>query len=481
MNDRPAQRAAAGAAAAAARLTTDGATMTDQQLDTAARGPAAAADRGYPRIVQPPPGPRARAIIEKDERFSSTSYIKEYPLVVAHGRGAMIEDVDGNRFLDFMAGIAVAATGHAHPAVVAAIREAAGRFLHICGTDFYYQPFSELCERLALLAPGSAPKRVFLTNSGAEAVEGAIKLVRRATGRTDLIAFRGAFHGRTYGAMSLTSSKAMQRKGFGPFVPGVHHVPYPDPYRMGGDAGDVAQLCLQHIRDDLFARHVAPSDVAAVFIEPMLGEGGYIIPPAQFLTGLRELCDEHGIVLVFDEVQTGVGRTGRMWAAEHSGVVPDVLLAGKGLGSGMPIGAIVADAALMKWESGSHGSTYGGNPVACAAALATLELVERELLGNAQRTGDRLLAGLRALQQKHAVIGDVRGRGLFIGVEFVADAASRTPDAGLVDRIVQNAFRQGLLLLGCGRSTLRLAPPLVIDDYDVDSGLAILDACISAG
>jgi 4-aminobutyrate aminotransferase len=257
----------------------------------------------------------------------------------------------------------------------------------------------------------------------------------------------------------------------------VHHVPYPDPYRMG-DAAEAAALCLRHIRDELFGRHVAPSDVAAIFIEPMLGEGGYIIPPPEFLVGLREICDEHGIVLVFDEIQTGVGRTGRMWAAEHSGVVPDVLLAGKGLGSGLPIGAIIADAELMTWESGSHGSTYGGNPLACAAALATLDIVERELLHNARITGERLVDGLRTMQQKYDEIGDVRGRGLFIGVEFV-EPATRQPDAALVDDIVQTAFRQGLLLLPCGRSVLRIAPPLVIDDYDVETGLAILDECIA--
>jgi 4-aminobutyrate aminotransferase len=435
------------------------------------------AARDYPHILHKPPGPKAACVIEKDERYSSPSYIKEYQLVVARGRGAMIEDVDGNRYLDFMAGIAVAGTGHAHPEVVAAIKEAAEQFLHICGSDFYYAPFADLCERLSAIAPGGADKRVFLTNSGTEAVEGAIKLARSATGRTDLIAFRGAFHGRSYGAMSLTSSKAVQRGRFGPFLPGVHHVPYADPYRCAGAPEEAVRQSLDAI-DELFRRHVAPTDVAAVFVEPMLGEGGYIVPPDAFLTGLRELCTEHGIVLVFDEIQTGVGRTGRMWAAEHSGVVPDVLLTAKGLASGMPLGAIIADAGLMKWRRGSHGSTFGGNPVACAAALATLQLVERGLVENARRMGERLMTGLVRLKAKHSTIGDVRGRGLFIGVEFVHDARSRAPAPKVVEAVVHAAFGKGLLLLPCGESVLRLAPPLVIDDYDVDTALTILEHCI---
>ena len=422
--------------------------------------PAASTKRDYPRILIPPPGPNARAVIDRDVAAASTSYIKEYPLVVAHGRGAMIEDVDGNRYLDFMAGIAVAATGHAHPKVVAAIQEAASRFLHICGTDFYYEDMTALCERLARVAPGPSKKRVFLTNSGAEAVEGAIKLARNSTRRPALIAFDGAFHGRTYGAMSLTSSKVTQRAGFGPMLPEVYHVPY----------GNV-----RSIETELFARRVHPNDVAAIFVEPIQGEGGYVVPPRGFLTALRELCDRHGILLVIDEIQSGIGRTGKMFACEHEGVEPDVLLTAKGLGSGMPIGAIIARDDVMKWTQGAHGSTFGGNPVCCAAALATLDLVEDGLTTNARVMGERLLTGLHRLAERHETIGDVRGVGLMIGVEFVKDGATREPASELVHEMVQRAFRRGLLLLGAGKSALRLAPPLVIDAYDVDTALGMID------
>lgn len=432
----------------------------------------------YPRIVTAPPGPRGRAIIEQDAQYSSTSYIKAYPLVVSHGRGAMLEDVDGNRFIDFMAGIAVSATGHAHPTVVEAVREAAGKFFSMCGTDFYYPSMSALCERLARCAPGGSKKRVFLSNSGTEAVEGAIKLVRNSTRRSDLIAFRGAFHGRSYGAMSLTCSKVKQRASFGPMLPGVHHVSFPDPYRLVTGGRSVTETVIDEI-NTLFLRKVSPDDVAAVFIEPLLGEGGYVVPPADFMPALRALCDEHGILLVCDEIQTGVGRTGKMWACEHWDVEPDVLLTAKGLGSGMPIGAIIARESVMKWPAGSHGSTFGGNPVCCAAALATLDIVESELIANTNHAGERLMAGLRRLQEKHAVIGDVRGLGLFIGVDFVADRATKKPAKGLVGDLEKMALQRGLLLLGCGQSVLRFAPPLVLSDYDVDKGLEILDACLT--
>ena len=435
--------------------------------------------RDYPRIVTAPPGPRGRAIIDRDAAHSSTSYIKEYPLVVSHGRGAMVEDVDGNRYIDFMAGIAAASTGHAHPKVVAAIQDAAAHFLHICGTDFYYAGFADLCQRLAGLGPGPGPWRVFLSNSGSEAVDGAIKLVRNSTGRGDLIAFTGAFHGRTMGAVSLTCSKVHYRAGFGPLVPGVHHVPYPDPYRLQTGGQDAGQWVLDHIRNELFARKVAPSDVAAVFIEPFLGEGGYVLPPKGFLRGLRKLCDEHGILLVADEIQSGAGRSGRMWAVQHEGVEPDVLLTAKGIGSGMPIGAIIAREEIMRWGTGSHGSTYGGNPVCCAAALATLDLLEGGLLENAEKVGAHMMAGLQKLQDKHDCIGDVRGVGLFIGVDFVTDRVSKAPAKKLVAQLETMAFERGLLLLPCGRSVLRIAPPLVIDEVDVDVGLAILDSCLT--
>lgn len=430
--------------------------------------------RDYPRVVTELPGPKGRAIVELDAAYTSTSYIKEYPLVIAGGQGAMVEDVDGNRFIDFMAGVAVSSLGYNHPAVVAAIQEQAGRFLHICGTDFYFEGFARLAERLARLAPGPSRKRVFFSNSGTEAIDGAIKLARYHTRRPALLAFHGSFHGRTYGGMSLTSSKVKQHRHFGPMLPEVHHVPYCDPYRGGEVAATIAQ-----IEGDLFHRHLAPEDVAAIFVEPIQGEGGYVIPPKGFLRALRELCDRHGILLVADEVQSGVGRTGKMWACEWDEVEPDILVSAKGLGAGMPIGAFIARESVMSWGAGSHGSTFGGNPVCCAAALATLEAVEG-LLPHVSAIGERLLAGVRALQQRFPCIGDVRGRGLMIGVEFVKDRGTREPDPHLVERITQRAFHRGLLLLPCGRSALRLAPPLVLREYDVDRGLEILAEAIAA-
>lgn len=430
-------------------------------------------------IVVPPPGPKAQAIIERDQAYASTSYIKTYPLVVSHGHGTVLEDVDGNRYLDLMAGIAVSSTGYAHPEVVAAVKEASEKFFHICGTDFYYETMSDLVKRLAELGPGPDPKRVFLTNSGTEAVEGAIKLVRNSTRRSSLIAFQGAFHGRSYGAMSLTSSKAKQRATFGPMVPGVIHVPYPDPYRLVTDGRPAHEYVLSYLRDDLFHRHVGPEDVAAIFVEPMLGEGGYVIPDKAFLVGLRELCDEFGILLVFDEVQSGVGRTGHMWAADYYGVAPDVLCTAKGLGSGMPIGAIIAREEIMRWPSGSHGSTFGGNPVACAAALKTLDLVEGQYMANARVQGARLKAGFEALADKHEVIGDVRGVGLFIGVELVQDRATKEPAGELAEALMQAAFPKGLLLLSCGESVIRVAPPLTITAAEVDEALELFDEALT--
>lgn len=430
------------------------------------------ATRDYPRIVTAPPGPKAKAIIDRDTAWTSPSYIKEYPLVIAGGKGAMVEDVDGNRYIDYMAGIAVSATGYNHPKVVAAIKEQADKFLHICGTDFYFEGFARLAERLARLAPGKSRKRTFLSNSGTEAVEGAIKLARYHTRRPALIAFQGSFHGRSYGAMSLTSSKAKQHKHFGPLLPEVYHVPYANPYRSA-DPIDHSLSALH----DLFTRQVDPTDVAGIFIEPIQGEGGYVIPPAGFLTALREICDKYGILLVADEVQSGVGRTGKMWACEWDNVEPDIIVTAKGLGSGMPIGAFIAKESVMTWEAGSHGSTYGGNPVACASALATLDIVEG-MLPQIQQMGDRMLDHARKLKETYAVIGDVRGRGLMIGIEFVKDRHTREPYAEIIDRITEKAFRKGLLLLGCGKSTFRLAPPLVLDQYDVDTGMGILGECL---
>jgi len=427
--------------------------------------------RDYPRILVPPPGPRARAVIEKDTAYASPSYVKEYPLVAASGRGAMLEDVDGNRYIDWMAGIAVSTTGYNHPAVVAAVREAAGKFLHICGSDFYYQSFSDLLERLARSVRGEERRRVFLTNSGTEAVEGAVKSAREHTRRQGLICFQNAFHGRSYAAMSLSSSKVKYRHGFGPLLPGVYDLPFHNPYR------NTLEECLE-AAERLFRSQVAPDEIAAVILEPMQGEGGYVLPSRAFLEYWRTFCDENGVVLIFDEIQTGIGRTGRMWAADHYDLEPDVILTAKGLGSGLPIGAIVAKESVMTWPRGSHGSTFGGNPVACAAALATLDLVEHGLADNAARMGARLKAGLEELARRHPAIGDVRGAGLFIGLELVRDRATREPARELVQRLEQVALGRGLLLLGAGQSVIRIAPPLVLGEYDVDRGLEILDAAL---
>jgi 4-aminobutyrate aminotransferase len=434
--------------------------------------------RDYPHIVTPPPGPKGKAVVDRDTAWTSPSYIKEYPLVIAGGKGAMLEDVDGNRFIDYMSGIAVSATGYNHPKVVAAIKEQADKFLHICASDFYFDGFARLAERLAKLAPGPSRKRTFLSNSGAEAVEGAIKLARYHTRRPALLAFQGAFHGRTYGAMSLTSSKMKQREHFAPFVPEVHHVPYCNPYRCQWcSGGECVQGAVRAIEEDLFTRHLSPQDLAAIFVEPIQGEGGYVVPPMGFLRALRALCDRHGILLVADEVQCGVGRTGKMWACEWEGIEPDILITAKGLGSGMPIGAFVAKESVMTWAAGSHGSTFGGNPVSVAAALATLDIVEQSL-PHVQRMGDRMLGHARRLMDKYAVIGDVRGRGLMLGIEFVKDRATKEPYPEIIDRITEKAFARGLLLLGCGKSAFRLAPPLVLDEYDVDTGMGILEECL---
>lgn len=430
-------------------------------------------DAEVPRIVVPPPGPKARAAIEIDARYMSPSYTRPYPLVVDRARGAVVEDVDGNRFLDFTAGIAVCSTGHCHPQVVAAIREQAGRLLHMSGTDFYYLPQQRLAERLAGLAPGPAAKRAFLTNSGAEAVEAALKLVRYATGRKHVIAFFGAFHGRTLGALSLTASKAVQRARFGPLVPEVTHVAYPNPLR-----GPSVDECLGRIEEEVFRRTVAPAEVAAFVVEPIQGEGGYIVPPEDFHPRLKALAERHGICYVVDEVQTGIGRTGRTFAIEHWGVVPDVVCVAKGIASGMPLGAIIADAELMSWPPGAHGTTFGGNPVACAAALATLDLVESELTENARVVGAHLLARLRALGDKHAAIGDVRGLGLMVGVELVDERGAMRPAPEARERVVRACFEKGLLLLGCGESTVRFCPPLIVTERDVDVAVGLFDAAL---
>src|SRR5438094_1138060 len=386
---------------------------------------------GMPQISGPLPGPNATRIIERDKRVLSPSYTRSYPLVVDRGEGCMVIDVDGNRFLDFNAGIAVVATGHCHPRVVKAIQEQAARLIHMSGTDFYYLNMVELAEKLAAIAPGPAERRVYFGNSGTEAMEAAMKLARYHTGRHRFIAFTGAFHGRTFGSLSLTASKAVQRKGFGPLLSGVTHVPFTNPYRCPyphppGDC-QCARLVVEFIEHQLFRTLVPPEEVAAIVVEPIQGEGGYVVPPAGFLGRLRELADRHGILLVFDEVQCGMGRTGRMWASEHFHTVPDILITAKGIASGLPLGVMIARADLMAWKPGAHASTFGGNPIACAAALETIRLLEEKYISNARRMGDYLLERLGGWAEKHPTVGDVRGKGLMIGIELVTDQKKRVP------------------------------------------------------
>ena len=416
--------------------------------------------RDEPRILGPLPGPRSTAWLERDHRVMSPSYTRVYPLVVRRACGAMVEDMDGNRFLDFTAGIAVTNVGHSHPEVVRAIKRQSQRLIHMSGTDFYYVPQVRLAERLAAVAPGPDPKRVFFTNSGAEAIEAALKLARRHTGRNRAMAFMGAFHGRTYGALSLSGSKPLQRRGFSPLVPEIHHARY-------GDLESVhAQL-----------RSVCPADeLAAIFVEPIQGEGGYIVPPPEFLPGLRKICDEHKILLVLDEVQSGFGRTGKLFACEHWDVEGDILCLAKGIANGLPLGAIVARATVMDWPSGSHASTFGGNPVACAASLAALRLIEAKYCARARVRGAQLREGLELLAERHSMIREVRGLGLMIGAE-VQDPAGH-PAPLLRDRIIELAFHMGLLLLPCGPSTIRFCPPLCLTVRQVEIGLELLEAAM---
>jgi 4-aminobutyrate aminotransferase len=434
-----------------------------------------------PEIKTPPPGPKARAMIERDHAVTSPSYIKEYPLVVERGEGSFVYDVDGNSYLDFMAGIAVTSTGHAHPKVVKAIQDAAAQFLHICGTDFYYESMVTLCEKLSkVVAPYMGQTKVFLTNSGTEAVEGAIKLARNHTRRSKIIAFNGAFHGRTMGAITLNASKYTQKSHFGPLLPEVYHAPYSNPFHCpcgaSPEKSETECSCADYLENEFFTRHFQAIEVAAIIVEPIQGEGGYIMPSKKFLKDLRTICDKNGIVLIFDEIQSGIGRTGDMFAAETMGVAPDVILTAKGLGSGMPIGAIIAKTTVMTWGRGSHGSTYGGNPVCCAAANATLEIIS-EKLNHVKVAGSYFIKELENLKKKHKSIADVRGVGFMIGCEFLKKDGS--PAADYVGKLEQMAFRKGLLLLSCGKSTIRFAPPLVITIEEIAVGLEILDQCLT--
>src|ERR1700730_13733825 len=425
-----------------------------------------------PKLKTALPGPLAQKAVAADDRLISPSYTRSYPMVAKSGRGIRVTDVDGNEFLDFAAGIAVNSTGQCPPEVVKGIQDQAAELLHISGTDFYYEHMINLAERLSAIAPMPGPHRFYYGNSGAEAVECAMKLARYHTGRQNIISFFGAFHGRTMGALSLTGSKPQQKRRFAPFVPGVHHVRYPYAYRgcSGGpqEEEDFALGCARYIEEKLFKTILPPEEIAAIFVEPIQGEGGYVVAPTIFMQEIRRICDRHGILLIVDEVQSGAGRTGKWWAIEHSGVQPDIVCIAKGIASGMPLGICMSRGEIMDWVPGSHASTFDGNPLCLAAALATMDIIEREAMANAATVGAAALARLDAWVGKYEIVGDIRGRGLMIGVEIVRDKESRTPAGALRDRIVELAFERGLLLLGCGESTIRLRPPLIVTPQDTD-------------
>jgi 4-aminobutyrate aminotransferase len=438
-----------------------------------------ATETKLPRLLTQLPGPNAKRVLEKDAKFMSPSYTRDYPLVAKRGRGAVVEDVDGNSFLDFAAGIAVCSTGHCHPKVVEAIQKQAAELIHMSGTDFYYESLPQLAERLVATMPGVEHKKVFFGNSGTEAVEGAIKLARYATKRDKLIAFYGGFHGRTMGSLSLTASKSTQRKGFGGLLSGVEHIHYPYAYRCAHGHG--AETCgaeiLEMLENDMFKRLFDPEDVAGIIIEPIQGEGGYIAAPKFFLQELQRICRKYGIMLIVDEVQSGMGRTGKWWAYEHAGIEPDIITTAKGIASGMPLSAFIAKESVMRWGPGAHGSTFGGNPVAIAAALTTMDLIESQYMENARRMGDYLFGRMAEWTRKFKVVGDVRGRGLMIGIEIVRDQRSKEKAADLRNAIVDLAFHKGLLVLGAGENSLRLSPPLLIDEEQADFAVKMLEEC----
>ncbi len=431
-----------------------------------------------PLIVTELPGPEARKVLEKDQRFVSQSYTRVYPLVAKRARGVWVEDADSNRFLDFTSGIAVCNTGHCHPRVVEAIHRQAEELIHMSGSDFYYDLQSTLASRLAEITPGSKEKRVFFGNSGAEAIEASLKLARYHTKRPRVLAFLGAFHGRTMGALSLTASKAIHERGFSPLLPGVTHVPYAYcyrcPYHHQQRAG-CSLACVEWIRDDLFKRSIPPEEVAAIFVEPIQGEGGYIVPPPEFHQKLFDLAQEFGILFVADEVQSGMGRTGKMMAIEHWGVIPDIIAVAKGVASGMPLGATISQSEVMDWVPGSHASTFGGNPISCRAALTTIDLLQEGLIQNAERVGDYILENLREFQKRSHLIGDVRGKGLMIGLELVKDPETKEKAIEERGRIIRACFEKGLLILGAGENVIRLSPPLIITKEEADTALTILE------
>ena len=443
----------------------------------------AVAIAGRQNIKTSLPGPNAKRVLESDARFMSPSYTRSYPLVARRGRGAIIEDVDGNEFLDFSAGIAVVSTGHCHPEVVSAIQRQAGELIHMSGRDFYYEQMTQLAARLSSIAPMPGPHKFYYGNSGTEAVECALKLARYHTKRQHIIAFYGAFHGRTMGSLSLTASKPQQRRRFAPLVPGVTHVPYPYAYRAGEmsvkEQEEYAVNCARFIEEKLFKTTLPPEEVAAIFLEPIQGEGGYVVAPDSFLKEIRRICDKHGILMVADEVQSGAGRTGKWWAISHSGVQPDIVCMAKGIASGMPLGITMSKAEIMDWVPGSHASTFGGNPVCLAAALATFEVLQREGLRNAQEVGEHMLRRMKRWPDKHRMVGDVRGRGLMLGVELVKDKVLKTPAGPERDRIVELAFERGVLFLGCGETTVRISPPLIISKEQADAAMDVLEECIT--
>ena len=434
-----------------------------------------------PLIKTALPGPKAKAIIERDGKVVSTSYTRGYPFVMARGAGAMVEDVDGNHFLDCAAGIAVTSTGHSHPAVVAAIVEQAQKFLHMSGTDFYYEPQVALGEAFDEIAPFSGAKRSFFSNSGTEAVETAIKLARYSTKRYGMIAFLGSFHGRTLGSLALTSSKAIQRKGFGPMQGGTFHTPYATCYRcpVGLKPESCQAECLDFLEQQVLVHLISPDEVAGVVVEPIQGEGGYVVPAQQFHQRLRDLTKKHGILLIADEVQSGMGRTGKMFGMQHFGVEPDMVAVAKGVASGMPLGVTTARAEVMNWPPGTHASTFGGNPVSCAAAMATITLLKDSLIANAAEVGAFMMDRLKGLQEKHAIIGDVRGRGLMIGVELVKDRVTKERAVAERDQVVDACFARGLLVLGAGKNAIRLSPPLVLTKAQAVTAVDILDQALA--
>ena len=434
-----------------------------------------------PHLVTALPGPKAKKIVERDHKVISPSYTRDYPLVAQSGHGATVEDVDGNTFLDFAAGIAVVATGHCHPKVVAAMQKQASELIHMSCTDFYYEGMVEFAEKLASIAPGGGAKRVYFGNSGTEAIEAAMKLARYHTKRDKFIAFYGCFHGRTMGSLSLTASKAVQRKRFGSLLGGVFHTPYPNTYRgaYGVRPEHAAADALAQIEGELFKRLVDPEEVAAIFVEPIQGEGGYVVAPAEFLQGLERMCRKYGILLVADEVQSGMGRTGKWWASDHAGIEPDIVCTAKGIASGMPLAAMIAKADVMDWAPGAHASTFGGNPVSIAAGLATFDLLQNGLIENAARMGEFVFRRTADWRERHKSVGDIRGKGLMIGIEFVRDQKTKEKAPDVRNRVIKSAFEKGVLVLGAGENSLRLAPPLVIDEEQADFALRTLDACIS--